>query len=591
MGNAQQRAKRQQRIEELCAATLRALSGDRELHYRGRQLRRGLRPLPVHAPHLRTDPADDAFPALRATVDGVSLRLRFSDARLHGRLAPREPVERMIFELLEQLRVETFVPEVLPGMADNVRRRFVDWLQEFYDSGLTESSLGILLFTVALVCRARLTGEPAPERMQDAVEATRASIAPLLGHSLAGLRRHRADQAAYAEHALKLARAVGEMIRDAVADDDAQDEESDSAEQTLAAFSLLLDFDAGDEETIAAAQSGDSKVLEESEQGYRIYTTRYDQRIQAASEVRPELLREYRQRLDRLVAAQRINFRRVVKQLMAVLAIPRRDGWSFGEETGQIDGRRLAQLVSTPTEHRLFRRDRYRPGADCAVSILIDCSGSMKQHVEPLAVLVDVLTRALEQAHVTTEVLGFTTAAWNGGRAWQDWLAGGRPKTPGRLNETCQLIFKDAEHTWRRSRQGIAALFKTDLYREGVDGEAVEWACSRLAARAERRRVLVVISDGSPMDSATALTNDAYYLDNHLRDVVARREAEGQVEIVGLGVGLDLSPYYSRSLATDLSQGLDHILFRRSPICWAAVIAAEPARRRSGGGKLQNMAI
>ena len=202
MGNAQQRAKRQQRIEELCAATLRALSGDRELHYRGRQLRRGPRPLPVHAPHLRTDPADDAFPALRATVDGVSLRLRFSDALLHGRLAPREPVERMIFELLEQLRVETFVPDVLPGMADNVRRRFVDWLQEFYDSGLTESSLGILLFTVALVCRARLTGEPAPERMQDAVEATRASIAPLLGHSLAGLRRHRADQAAYAEHAL-----------------------------------------------------------------------------------------------------------------------------------------------------------------------------------------------------------------------------------------------------------------------------------------------------------------------------------------------------------------------------------------------------
>lgn len=561
MGNAQQRAKRQQRVEELCAATLRALSGDRELHYRGRHLRRGPHPLPIHAPHLHTDPADDAFPALRATVDGIFLRLRFSDARLHGLLAPRDSVERMIFELLEQLRVETFVPEVLPGMADNVRRRFVDWLQEFYDSGLTESSLGILLFTVALVCRTRLTGEPAPEHMQDAVEATRAAIAPLLGRPLAGLRRDRADQAAYAENALRLARTVGEMIRDAVADDDGRDEESDSAEQTLAAFSLLLDFDADDRETIAAAQSGDSKVMEQSEQGYRIYTTRYDQRLQAASEVRPELLREYRQRLDRLVAAQRINFRRIVNQLMAVLAIPRRDGWSFGEESGQIDGRRLAQLVSTPTEHRLFRRDRYQPGADCAISLLIDCSGSMKQHVEPLAVLVDVLVRALEQVQVSTEVLGFTTAAWNGGRAWQDWLAGGRPKTPGRLNETCQLIFKDADHTWRRARQGIAALFKTDLYREGVDGEAVEWACGRLAARAERRRVLVVISDGSPMDSATALTNDAYYLDNHLRDVVARREAEGQVEIVGLGVGLDLSPYYSHSLATDLSQGLDHILF------------------------------
>ena len=560
MASDQERARRQQRIEELCAAALRALSGDPELHYRGRRLRRGLRPVPVHAPHLRTDPAHDAFPALRATVDGVSLRLRFSDARLHGRLAPREPVERMIFELLEQLRVETFVPEVLPGMAGNLRQRFLDWLQEFYDSGLAESALGNLLFTVALVCRSRLTGEPAPERMQDAVEATRASIAPALGHSLAGLRRHRGDQAAYAEHALSISRAIGEMIRNAAAEDDAQAEESDS-EKALAAFSLLLDFDAEDHDGIAAAQSGDSKVLEDSEQGYRIYTSRYDQQLQAASTVRPALLREYRRRLDRLVAAQRINFRRVVKQLMAVLAIPRRDGWSFGEESGQIDGRRLAQLVSSPTEHRLFRRDRYRPGADCAVSVLIDCSGSMKQHVEPLAVLVDVLIRALEQARVTTEVLGFTTAAWNGGRAWQDWLAGGRPKNPGRLNETCHLIFKDAERNWRRARQGIAALFKTDLFREGVDGEAVEWACTRLAARTERRRILVVISDGSPMDSATALTNDTYYLDSHLRDVVARREAEGQVEIVGLGVGLDLSPYYSRSLATDLSRGLDHVVF------------------------------
>jgi cobaltochelatase CobT len=177
----------------------------------------------------------------------------------------------------------------------------------------------------------------------------------------------------------------------------------------------------------------------------------------------------------------------------------------------------------------------------------------MKAHIEPVATMIDVLTRALDQAGVTSEVLGFTTAAWNGGRARLDWLARGRPRPPGRLNETSHLIFKDASTSWRRARTDIAAFFKADLFREGVDGEAVEWACSRLLARAEPRRMLIVVSDGSPMDSATAQSNDAFYLDGHLKEVVARHEVAGDVEIMGLGVGLDLSPYYRRCLALDLS--------------------------------------
>jgi cobaltochelatase CobT len=185
----------------------------------------------------------------------------------------------------------------------------------------------------------------------------------------------------------------------------------------------------------------------------------------------------------------------------------------------------------------------------------------MRTYIEPVALLVDVLTRALDQAGVASEVLGFSTGAWNGGRARLDWLAGGRPHHPGRLNELAHLVFKDAATSWRRARADIAALFKADLFREGVDGEAVDWACTRLRARAEARRILVVISDGSPMDSATAQVNDTYYLDNHLKQVVARNEAARDVELLGLGVGLDLSPYYRRCLAVDLSTPPDMSLF------------------------------
>jgi len=185
----------------------------------------------------------------------------------------------------------------------------------------------------------------------------------------------------------------------------------------------------------------------------------------------------------------------------------------------------------------------------------------MKAHIEPVATMIDVLSRALDQAGVTSEVLGFTTAAWNGGRARLDWLARGRPRHPGRLSEASHLIFKDAATSWRRARGDIAALFKADLFREGVDGEALDWACARLVARAEARRILIVVSDGSPMDSATAQANDPFYLDNHLKDVVARHEAARDVEVLGLGVGLDLSPYYRRSLALDLSAPPDMAVF------------------------------
>jgi cobaltochelatase CobT len=208
------------------------------------------------------------------------------------------------------------------------------------------------------------------------------------------------------------------------------------------------------------------------------------------------------------------------------------------------------------------------------LAFLVDCSGSMKQHIEPLATLLDVFVRALEQAGVTSELLGFGTGAWNGGRARRDWLQAGRPPSPGRLNELSHRVFKDGDTSWRRARPGIAALLKADLFREGVDGEAVDWAVARLQARPEARKLLVVVSDGCPMDSATQLANDAFYLDNHLKQVLQRHERAGRVDIRALGVGLDLSPFYARCQALELGTAPGPAVLRD-----ILQLLARPARR------------
>ena len=545
-------ARRQQQIDELCAAAIRAISGVRDVQFRGRRLHRGRRALPLYAPHLHPTPESDDFASFRGAADGLALRLRESDAALHARLCPAAPIERLIFDMLEQFRVESLAGAAMPGLAHNLRHRFDSWSLAFHHAGLTDSARGILLYTVAQMCRARVTGEAVTEETADLLETTRGALGPLIGHPLAGLRRDRNEQAAYAVHALAIALIVSDMLHSADDEPGGAPREGESDER--AAFSLVMDLDAEITERFATAISGRSRVLDDAGGDYRTYTTAYDRQHNADSLVRSELLRDYRVRLDARILREHVNATKLAREWHTLLAAPRTDGWHSGVEEGLIDGRRLAQLVASPTERRLFRAERVEPFADCALTLLIDCSGSMKEHAEGMAALADVLARALERAGVACEILGFTTGAWNGGRALRDWHRAGRPPHPGRLNERSHLVFKGFDSAWRRARQGIAALLRPELFREGVDGEAVDWAASRLAPRDEARKILIVVSDGSPMDSATNLANDAHYLDHHLKDVIARHERQGNIEVYGVGVGLDLSPYYSASHVLDVAQ-------------------------------------
>ena len=566
----------QQRIDDLCAASIRAFSGLAGLHFRGRRLYRDDKLLPPFAPHLSPQPEVDDFASFRGAADAMSLRLRCADAELHKSLRPTEPMERMLFEMLEQFRVEALAPAEMPGMVHNLRHRFEAWSMAFYNSGLTETAKGMLLYTVAQITRSRVTAQPVVEATEDAIEATRMSIVRSLGHGLAGLRRQRLDQGAYAEHALSIAHMVAGMLAAYDLQDvaGANDSDTESDDKPLD-FNLWMDFDGEDgDEGFTTAGAGTSRTLAESDGVYRVFTDAYDTEVHAATLVRSAALQENRERLDRCIERQGLSVARLARELNAVLATPVRDGWLHGQEEGYIDGRQLSQLITSPSERRLFRLEQHAPVSDSAVSFLIDCSGSMREHIESVAILVDVMARALDQIGVVTEVLGFTTNAWNGGRAQKTWTRAGRPPHPGRLNEVAHLIFKDSDTSWRRARPAMGALLKSDLFREGIDGEAVTWAAQRLVQRHDGRRLLLVLSDGSPTDGATALANDVHYLDHHLAHVVADLQAQGEVEIYGVGVGLDLSPYYRHNRALDLSHSVTQAVLREV----VAMLATGPRR-------------
>ncbi|WP_057093288.1 cobalt chelatase [Comamonas thiooxydans] len=542
-------------MEAWGGAMLRAVTGDVSLQWSGQTLYRGTTPIPQAAAHHSQVPAQQTDQ--RGMLDSMGLRLHWSDQALFQAHQPQDPVERMVFELLEQLRVESLVPEAWPGARENMRQRFVNWCQAFVDSGLTESSLGILLFAVAITAWSRLTGHEIPERMADLVESTRMSMASPLGRHWDRLRRFRDRQQQFVEPALAVSRWVGMAVR--AAQEDVP--RGAGSARRRSSFALPLHFESQSQDGMPVAQSGDSRAWAGTAQSYRVFTREFDREVQAAELIRALQLAQFREQMDEeLARSGLLQAGRLARYLQQRLASTQRNGWNFGLEEGHLDGSRLSQLVTDPQQRAIFKDEMQRPVNETAVTILMDCSGSMKTFARPLSLLLDVLGRALEMAGASVEILGFSTQAWNGGRARRRWQRAGQPQFPGRLNERLHIVFKDGAKPWRHARHGIAALRKPDIFREGIDGEAVEWACQRLRAKTAQRRILLVISDGCPMDTATHQANDEHYLDQHLRQVLAAQERMGGVKVCALGVGLDLGVFYRQRLAVDLQHDIDEAL-------------------------------
>ena len=426
--------------------------------YRANRLLLSGRPAPFAAPYLSLDFQHAGLTRSRGVVDSLGLRLRYSDPALHRELSPVRGFSRVVFDVLEQLRCESLLSPALRGLRGNLDVAFVDWCQEAHINGLVESEAGIQLYTVIHMARARLLGTIEDAVAEALIEATRANLAPLIGSALYRLSSVREDQLAFARPALAIADALQQLTVTAAGN---ADKVQDLKERKV--FVLPPDWD-GEEpvagvETIgggtALADSVADKQLE-TVGDYKIFTTDFDAVVTGKSLYRAGRRAYLRAELDQLVAAQAVSVPRLAQELQHVFGSPQVDGWLFAQDEGLIDARRLSQLVSNPQNRSIFLRERLQTQGNAVVTFLIDNSGSMKsQRFAAVAVLVDTFCRALTLAGVGSEVLGFTTRSWNGGRVLKDWRRQRSPPEPGRIGETLHIVYKSADISWRRSRASV----------------------------------------------------------------------------------------------------------------------------------------
>jgi len=547
----------QQKLEHWCSTSVRALAGDPSIHFRGHHLFRKESPFFLQAPYLQLSFETHDNRKLRGVADSIALRLKHSDHELHESLKPEIPIEQLVFEILEQLRAESMAPDVMPGMRINLRERFLFWANQAAVSQLVENSVGLLIFTINIIAWSRLHRQPIPEVIEEVIEATRWGLVETIGSYLRAMSNCYQDQAEFSEHALAIANIINKLVDDE-ANSDANNNENKRVLRGVnnsKQFKLQwLDV----ESSVALQRDGVSVANDIAVNGehfkYTVFNSAYDKEVQASKMIRGAQLKKLRLQLDKRISQQSVNTHRVARYLKQLLAIPAISGWVFGKYVGYLDSARLSRLITSPSDHRLFRRETYQPSSDCVVSIVIDNSGSMTHHNEKVAAFVDTLVKVLEIAEVKSEVLGFTTVDWNGGRVAKEWAASGKPSNPGRLTSLYHTIYKAADRPWRRSREAIAGLLKSDNFREGVDGEALEWAAKRIENRPENTKIIIMVSDGSPMDTSTLVANSDRYLDNHLAQVASAIEKRPDIKLCGVGVGLDLSAYYRENISISLNK-------------------------------------
>ncbi len=541
-------------VERHNSAVIRALSGHQNASYRHQGLWTNAGAVDLRTSHLALDLNQDSYTHARGVADAIALRLKHTDLELHQSLMPRHNIAAIIFDTLEQLRVEAHADKNLIGLKYNLEQAFTDWQRDYIHQGLTENHAGLVIFTLIQVVRSNMLGIMPTREVTPIIEEPQFHVIPLISIPLAQLRKNIHDQSLYAHHALEISTIIADYL-----DVDLDNEELASR------YKIPLPPNQLDLKTVSGGLKRGNKTstIEDSPRSdYHVFTTCYDRIVNGATLYSPQQRIKLRKQLDKQISEQSISLSRLALQLRYLFGLPERSGWDFAQDEGRIDARRLAQLVANPAYHSIFKREHQTPTCDLVVSFLIDNSGSMKnQRYESVAVLVDIYCRALELAGAKTELLGFTTNNWNGGRVMQDWRKAGQPANPGRLNEALFIIYKDAETPWRRAKYSIASLMNTLHYREGIDGEALDWAARRLSKRQEKRRALILISDGAPMDSATANTNHDAYLAQHLYDIANRIETHSNIELRSIGIDLDMSEFFRRSITLDLKGTLDKEAF------------------------------
>ncbi|PZU17408.1 MAG: cobaltochelatase subunit CobT [Citromicrobium sp.] len=534
----------------------------------------------------RTLPAAQAQEA-RGFADSFALRLRHHNDALHSKHAPAEPLARACYDAVEQVRYEALGANDFSGMRTNL-----DAAAELRAAGdpiarATEASDVPLQTALALLLRERLTGTPVPQRARAGVELVREFIESRTGSDFDDLAGSLADQRAFQSLTLDMLRHLDLTRNDDApdatdddpdadddgAEDDAGDDEGDqdqSERQSGEMAGELSDGDSeGDAETepVADEDMAEGTGEDEGEEGmmpvrpnrpwtdlpedfdYRAFTTRFDEVVEADELCDEEELTRLRAYLDSQLQGLQGVVTRLANRLQRRLMAQQNRAWDFDQEEGLLDAARLARVVISPGHSLSYKIERDQEFKDTVVTLLIDNSGSMRgRPISIAAISADILARTLERCGVKTEILGFTTRAWKGGQSREAWLADGKPPHPGRLNDLRHIVYKQADEPWRRARRNLGLLMREGLLKENIDGEALLWAHERLLARAEDRRILMVISDGAPVDDSTLSVNNAGYLEQHLRKVIGWIEQKSPVQLAAIGIGHDVTRYYKRSV-------------------------------------------
>ncbi len=535
----------------------------------------------------RTLPRAQATEA-RGFADSFALRLRHHNDKLHARGAPPEPIARACYDAIEQVRYEAIGSTRYAGIRDNLASAVEMRTAADPIVRADEASEVPLPTALSLMLREALTGEAVPERARGAVDLVREDILARIGTDMDGLSEALDDQRAFQDLTLDMLRHLdltlpdspdptdseegdedeGETPED---EEDTDDEDEGGAEpESTDARSDVTDGDAegdADQEIDGDQEMSDGDSAEDGEEGmqpvrpnrpwteipegfdYTAYTEQFDEVIEAPELCDNEELDRLRTYLDSQLAGLQGVVTRLANRLQRRLMAQQNRSWDFDQEEGLLDAARLARVVISPGHSLSYKIERDTEFKDTVVTLLIDNSGSMRgRPISIAAISADILARTLERCGVKTEILGFTTRAWKGGQSREMWLSDGRPANPGRLNDLRHIVYKRADEPWRRARRNLGLMMREGLLKENIDGEALLWAHARLLARPEDRRILMVISDGAPVDDSTLSVNQAGYLESHLRKVIDWIEKQSPVQLAAIGIGHDVTRYYKRSV-------------------------------------------
>ncbi len=527
----------------------------------------------------------------RGFADSFALRLRHHDQGLHEKVAPAEAVARAVHDAVEQARVEAIGSRSMEGVRNNLNQALEVRLRSDPLVRARSREEVPLATAVGLLVRERLTGQPVPTIAEPGLNLIRSWIEEKAGKDLDALPLAFDDQAQFAK-------LVGRMLEDLeltegeqapeetpeTGEDDQGEEQDESQEQEdegdESGGSSDSEVQARAEKSDGGEDDGEQRQLDDDSQSdmdgemgddgeegmlpvrpnrpmsdlppsfdYHAYTNRFDEEVAATELCDEDELTRLRAYLDQQLVHLQGAVTKLANRLQRRLMAQQNRSWDFDQEEGLLDAARLARVVVNPAHSLSYKWERDTDFRDTVVTLLIDNSGSMRgRPISIAAICADILARTLERCAVKTEILGFTTRAWKGGQSREAWLAAGRPPAPGRLNDLRHIVYKKADEPWRRARKSLGLMMREGLLKENIDGEALLWAHNRLISRREERKVLMVISDGAPVDDSTLSVNNGSYLERHLRQMIGWIENRSPVELVAIGIGHDVTRYYQRAV-------------------------------------------